>query len=52
MRLLITGGAGCLGANIIDHFLPRAGVEILVLDNFCHWLSAIIAAGHQQFEHC
>ncbi|PHS38651.1 MAG: nucleotide sugar epimerase [Robiginitomaculum sp.] len=34
MRLLITGGAGCLGANIIDHFLPRAGVEILVLDNF------------------
>jgi len=34
MRLLITGGAGCLGANIIDHFLPRAGMQILVLDNF------------------
>lgn len=34
MRLLITGGAGCLGANIIDEYLPRDGVEIFVIDNF------------------
>lgn len=33
MRLLITGGAGCLGSNLIEHYLP-AGHEILVVDNF------------------
>jgi len=33
MRILITGGAGCLGSNLIEHFHP-AGHEILVLDNF------------------
>ncbi|MBI3699910.1 MAG: NAD-dependent epimerase/dehydratase family protein [Afipia sp.] len=33
MRILITGGAGCLGSNLIEHWLPK-GCEILVLDNF------------------
>jgi len=33
MRVLITGGAGCLGSNIIENFLPR-GLEFLVVDNF------------------
>jgi UDP-glucose 4-epimerase len=33
MRLLITGGAGCLGASIIDRWVTR-GIEILVIDNF------------------
>lgn len=33
MRILITGGAGCLGSNLIEHWLP-AGHEILVIDNF------------------
>jgi UDP-glucose 4-epimerase len=33
MRILITGGAGCLGSNLIEHWLPK-GHEILVLDNF------------------
>lgn len=32
-RILITGGAGCLGSNLIEHWLPR-GHRILVLDNF------------------
>ena len=32
-RLLITGGAGCLGSNLIERYLPQ-GDEILVLDNF------------------
>lgn len=40
MRLLITGGAGCLGTNIIDHYLPRGNVEILAFDNF--------ATGHKE----
>lgn len=33
MRLLITGGAGCLGSNLIEHYLPQAH-EICVIDNF------------------
>ena len=33
MRLLITGGAGCLGAGIVDHRLAK-GDEICVIDNF------------------
>lgn len=33
MRLLITGGAGCLGAGIVDHRLAK-GNEICVIDNF------------------
>lgn len=33
MRILITGGAGCLGSNLIEHWLPQ-GHEICVLDNF------------------
>lgn len=33
MRILITGGAGCLGSNLIEHWIP-AGHEILVIDNF------------------
>lgn len=33
MRILITGGAGCLGSNLIEHWLP-AGHDIFVVDNF------------------
>ncbi len=33
MRILITGGAGCLGANLTERYL-EAGHDILVLDNF------------------
>lgn len=33
MRVLITGGAGCLGSNLIEHWLPQ-GHQILVIDNF------------------
>jgi UDP-glucose 4-epimerase len=33
MRILITGGAGCLGSNMIEHWLPQ-GQQILVIDNF------------------
>lgn len=33
MRILITGGAGCLGSNLIEHWLPR-NHEIFVIDNF------------------
>jgi UDP-glucose 4-epimerase len=33
MRILITGGAGCLGSNLIEHWLP-IGHQIGVIDNF------------------
>ena len=33
MKLLITGGAGCLGSNLVEHWIPR-GHEVLVIDNF------------------
>lgn len=33
MKILITGGAGCLGTNLIEHWLPL-GHEIFVIDNF------------------
>lgn len=33
MRILITGGAGCLGSNLIEHWLPL-GHELFVIDNF------------------
>ena len=33
MRILITGGAGCLGSNLIEHWLPQSH-EIFVIDNF------------------
>jgi len=33
MRILITGGAGCLGSNLVEYWLPK-GHEILVVDNF------------------
>ncbi|HJY77114.1 MAG TPA: NAD-dependent epimerase/dehydratase family protein [Burkholderiales bacterium] len=33
MRILVTGGAGCLGSNLIEHWLPL-GHELLALDNF------------------
>lgn len=33
MRILITGGAGCLGSNLIEHWLPQ-GHDLYVIDNF------------------
>lgn len=33
MRILITGGAGCLGSNLMEHWLPQ-GHKIFVIDNF------------------
>lgn len=33
MRLIVTGGAGCLGSNIIERYIPQ-GHEVLVIDNF------------------
>lgn len=44
MRILITGGAGCLGSNLIEHWLPQ-GHEILVLDNFATGKHEVVPDG-------
>jgi nucleoside-diphosphate-sugar epimerase len=33
VRILITGGAGCLGSNLIEHWLPL-GHQLHIIDNF------------------
>lgn len=38
-RIFITGGAGTLGSNIIEHLLPK-GIQLLTIDNF--------ATGHKE----
>ncbi|MBL4854269.1 MAG: NAD-dependent epimerase/dehydratase family protein [Robiginitomaculum sp.] len=50
MKLLITGGAGCLGANIIDAYLERPGMEILVLDNFATGYRASLPQNAENLE--
>jgi len=44
MRILITGGAGCLGSNLIEHYLPF-GHEIFVIDNFATGNRDVVPAG-------
>jgi nucleoside-diphosphate-sugar epimerase len=43
VRLLITGGAGCLGFNLIEEYLAH-GDEILVIDNFATGSREALAA--------
>lgn len=43
MRLLITGGAGCLGSNLVEHYLPQ-GFEICVIDNFATGKREVVPA--------
>ncbi|MGB0370670.1 MAG: NAD-dependent epimerase/dehydratase family protein [Opitutales bacterium] len=34
MRILITGGTGCLGTNLTEHFCKTGDAEICLIDNF------------------
>ena len=43
MRIIITGGGGCLGSNLIEHWLPQ-GHEILVIDNFATGKREVVPA--------
>lgn len=43
MRILLTGGAGCLGSNLIEAWLPQ-GHEILVVDNFATGQREVVPA--------
>lgn len=44
MRLLITGGAGCLGSNLIERYLPQ-GHDILVIDSFATGRREVVPKG-------
>lgn len=45
MRILITGGAGCLGSNLIEHWLPQ-GHQIFVIDNFATGKREVVPEVH------
>jgi nucleoside-diphosphate-sugar epimerase len=44
MRLLITGGAGCLGSNLVERYLPQ-GHDILLIDNFATGRREVVPVG-------
>lgn len=44
MRILLTGGAGCLGSNLIERYLPQ-GHSILVIDNFSTGRREVVPPG-------
>lgn len=45
MRLLITGGAGCLGSNLTEHYLS-AGHDVLTIDNYVTGHRLSLPDGH------
>lgn len=45
MRLLITGGAGCLGSNLAEHYLA-AGHDVLTIDNYVTGHRLSLPDGH------
>ena len=49
MRILITGGAGCLGSNLVEHWLP-AGHDILIIDNFATGKREVVPKGIRNLE--
>jgi UDP-glucose 4-epimerase len=49
MRILITGGAGCLGSNLTEHWLDR-GHKIAILDNFATGDRRSLPASHPDMQ--
>jgi UDP-glucose 4-epimerase len=45
VRILITGGAGCLGSNLTERYL-EAGHQVAILDNFATGHRAALPEGH------
>jgi UDP-glucose 4-epimerase len=44
MRILMTGGAGCLGSNLLERYLPQ-GHDIMVIDNFATGRREVVPDG-------
>jgi UDP-glucose 4-epimerase len=49
MRILITGGAGCLGSNLAERYL-EAGSTVLVIDNFATGHRGSLPEGHPSLQ--
>jgi UDP-glucose 4-epimerase len=49
MRILITGGAGCLGSNLTEHWLDR-GHKVAILDNFATGDRRSLPASHPDMQ--
>ena len=49
MRILITGGAGCLGSNLVESWLSK-GHDILVIDNFATGRREVVPTGVERLR--
>jgi UDP-glucose 4-epimerase len=49
MRILITGGAGCLGANLAERYLEM-GHDVLIIDNFVTGHRVSLPATHPKMQ--
>lgn len=49
MRILITGGAGCLGSNIAEHYLSK-GHQVCTLDNYVTGNKLSLPEGHGRLQ--
>lgn len=49
MRVLITGGAGCLGSNLTERYL-ESGHDVMVLDNFATGSRASLPDSHPHLQ--
>jgi len=43
VKILITGGAGCLGTNLIERYMPQ-GHEICIIDNFATGKKSVVSS--------
>ncbi len=48
-RILITGGAGCLGSNLVDRFLSKRD-QICVIDNYATSNRAVLPESSEQLQ--
>ncbi len=45
MRILLTGGAGCLGSNLTERYLEK-GTDVFIIDNFTTGLRGSLPSSH------